>query len=151
MYRRVDTLERRVQCLERIQNSLPARSNSTVNEKMHKECYHAAKRFHDCGEGRFSAYAEQVHEKTGMKFTTAKMAIMVAYALISGELYKSAISGKSADLFFKMIQKDYGSGGLQKAILAMRKHINYRRASNHNVDLLENLCDRYEAILQSNK
>ncbi len=93
------------------------------------------------------ALAKEVCAKTGMNKNNALMTIFAVMALLNGELYKRAISGKALARYFDNILRDYGKGKLQVAIAAMRMHVNYRRALHHNVDLLEQICDRYQKMI----
>lgn len=125
----------------------PRRTNSKVNDEMLEACYHAGKEAIASDYADVVELAAQVKEKTGMNQNNALMTIFAVMALLNGELYKRAISGKATAKYFDNILRDYGKGGLQRAIAAMRKHITYRRALHHNVDLLERVCDQYQEMI----
>ena len=122
----------------------PRRTNTKVNDEMLEACYHAGKKAINSDYADVVELAARVKEKTGMNQNNALMTIFAVIALLNGELYKRAISGKATAKYFDNILRDYGKGGLQRAIAAMRKHINYRRTLHHNVDLLEQICDQYQ-------
>ena len=144
---RIALLEQKVQKLELLlQHS--SRSNATTNDKMHTACYLAAKSLFEGNKCDFTNEAEKVHRQTSMKVGTAKLSIMCAYALLTGELFKSAISAKAADIYLTKIQQDFGDFQLKKAILALRNHIQYRRSKQHNVDRLEQLCNSFDSSAQ---
>ncbi len=126
---------------------VPKRKNGKVTEKMLDACYRAAKDFAADEHWSVPMLAERVRSKTGMNRNNAFMTILVAYALINGEVYKRTISGNATDYFFKKILQEQGASGLALALGATRKHIQYRRALHHNVDKLERLCEQYEKQL----
>lgn len=144
---RIEQLEKRICAMENAIWRAPTRSNNTLNEKMHIACYRAAKHIFEDEKKNFSAMAQKVCERTGMKLSTATLSIMGAYSLLAGELFKSAISKKAAAVFLKEIHQDYGAAGLKKALFALEKHIAYRREHSHNVDLLDILRKQYQAML----
>jgi len=89
--------------------------------------------------------ADDVAEETGMNRNSAFMYIYVVSSLLSGEVFKRAISKKALEIYFKKIFQDYGSEGLKKAIKATRLHIDYRKSCGHTVDSIEEVCDKAEA------
>lgn len=125
----------------------PKRKNGKVNEKMLDACYKAAKEFSADDKWSVPRLADKVQSKTGMNRNNAFMTILVAYALLNGEVYKRTVSGNATEYFFQKILQEQGTGGLAHAIGATRKHIDYRRALHHNVDKLERLCEQYEKQL----
>lgn len=143
---RMQALEQEIEILKQAKKNptIPHRSNSKVTEKMLIACYETGKKAYENGGAKTKRSAEQMAEKIGMNRNNAIMTVYAAYALLSGELYKRTISGKSVELFLSRIESDYGKGGLQKSVAALRLHIDYRRNLNHNVDLLERICDRYQ-------
>ncbi|MBQ6823914.1 MAG: hypothetical protein IJP27_04620 [Clostridia bacterium] len=152
MLARIQALEEQVKELKAQQiplqkKPLPHRSNTKVTEEMLLACYEAGKQAVASEYADAVALAEQVHHRTGMNKNNALMTIFGVVALLNGELYKRALSGKATKKYFDLILADYGKGKLQLAIAAMRKHIDYRRALHHNVDLLEEICDRYQEMI----
>lgn len=127
--------------------SAPRRTNTKVTEEMLEACYQAGKRAVGSDYADVTMLADQVSMQTGMNRNNAIMTIFAVVALLNGELYKRAVSGRALDIYFDNILRDYGKGGLQRAIAAMRKHIDYRRGLHHNVDLLEQICDRHQNMI----
>ena len=125
----------------------PKRKNGKVNEKMLDACYKAAKEFSSDDNWSVPRLADKVQSKTGMNRNNAFMTILVAYALLNGEVYKRTVSGNATEYFFGKILQEHGKSGLAQAVGATRKHIDYRRALHHNVDKLEQLCEQYEKQL----
>ncbi len=131
-------------CREGLIPPTPRRTNSKVTNEMLEACYQAGRKATASEYADVVLLSEQVHLKTGMNKNNALMTIFAVMALLRGELYKRAISGKATAKYFDNILRDYGKGGLQRAIAAMRMHIHYRRSLHHNVDLLEQICDQYQ-------
>lgn len=126
---------------------MPRRTNTKVTDEMLEACYWAGKRAVGSDYADVTMLADQVSMQTGMNRNNAIMTIFAVVALLNGELYKRAVSGRALARYFDNILCDYGKGGLQRAIAATRKHIDYRRALHHNVDLLEQICDRYQKMI----
>ncbi len=164
MLERIQTLEEQIQALKEKQAAMlsdpfpaptpvyrevptpqtPHRTNSKVTDVMLEACYQAGRKAIASEYADVVLLSEQVHIKTGMNKNNALMTIFAVMALLRGELYKRAISGKATAKYFDNILQDYGKGGLRRAIAAMRMHIHYRRSLHHNVDLLEQICDQYQ-------
>ena len=162
MLSRIQTLENQVRELQQqkqqstVENqsqnmplplSGPHRTNVKVTDEMLEECYQMGKLFFEGKEDDVQYMAEQVNKKTSMNRNNAIMTIFAVIALLSGELYKRGISAKATKKYFANIMRDYGEGALQRAIAAMRMHISYRRSLHHNVDLLETVCDEFQALI----
>ena len=154
--KRIEELERKVSLLEaelavfktgKKKVSVSAKKYGRVTDAMLASCYKEANKLYENRSKGARAAAEQLAEKTGMNPNTAVMTVFAAYALISGELYKRTISGKSAQFFLDCIERDYGKSGLQKAVAALRMHVEYRRKSNHTESFLALICDQYQAVL----
>ncbi len=144
LLQRVEKLEKRMIDLERIVSARPTRTNGTINQKMEIACYQAARQAYENEKLIVAHLAEKISCKYNMKKSTANLTILSAYALLRGELFKSTISGKAAELFLSQIRQDFGEPGLHRAVLALRLHIKHRRAAGHNVNLLEMICNRHE-------
>lgn len=155
LQQRIVALEQRVAQLEATigrtnsdnVSSAPRRSYSKVNGSMLDACYSAAKEYGTGEQASIRRLADKVQSKTGMNRNNAFMTILVAYALLNGEVYKRTVSGKATEFFFDKILQEQGKSGLARAVGAVRAHINYRRALHHNVDKLERLCEQYEKQL----
>ena len=115
-----------------------------VTKEMADACYLAGKEAYENEAVEIGALADRVSVETGMNRNNALMSIFAVVALLRGELYKRGISARATDLYFEHILNDYGKGGLQKAIAAMRLHIEYRQNLNHNMERLELICDHYQ-------
>jgi len=125
--------------------SVPSVSYTKMTDEMIEICYKCGKMVFQ-GENA-QELADDVAEETGMNRNSAFMYIYVVSSLLSGEVFKRAISKKALEIYFKKIFQDYGSDGLKKAIKATRLHIDYRRSCGHAVDSIEEACDKAEARL----
>ena len=124
---------------------VPSVSYTKMTDEMIEICYKCGKMVFQ-GENA-QELADDVAEETGMNRNSAFMYIYVVSSLLSGEIYKRAISKKALEIYFKKIFQDYGSDGLEKAIKATRLHIDYRKSCGHTVDSIEEACDKAEARL----
>ena len=120
-------------------------SYTKLTDEMIEACYRRGQMFFE-GENAWEL-ADKVAEETGMKRSSAFIYIHAVNSLLSGKVFKRAISKKALKTYFKKIFSDYGSEGLKKAIKATRLHIAYRRSCGHVVDSIEKICDNAENIL----
>ena len=125
--------------------SVPSVSYTKMTDEMIEICY-------KCGQMVFKGenaqeLADDVAEETGMNRNSAFMYIYVVSSLLSGEVFKRAISKKALEIYFKKIYQDYGSDGLKNAIKATRLHIDYRKSCGHTDYSIEEACDKAEARL----
>lgn len=97
--------------------------------------------------GNAQELADNAAEETGMNRNSAFMYICAVSSLLSGKIFKRAISKKALEIYFKKIFNDYGSAGLKKAIKATRLHIGYRRSCGQTVDSIEEVCNKAEKRL----
>lgn len=116
-----------------------------VTDDMIALCYEYGKKASE-GEN-VQELAVAAAEKTGMNRSSAVIYICAVNDMLSGEIYKRAINNKALEKYFAKIFKEYGSIGLNKAITSVRQHITYRRSCGHNVDSVEEICNRAEAKL----
>jgi len=152
---RIKKLEEDVEELKQFrQNNVVEQENTTsvssvsytkMTDEMIEICYKCGKMVFQ-GENA-QELADDVAEETGMNRNSAFMYIYVVSSLLSGEVFKRAISKKALEIYFKKIFQEYGSEGLKKAIKATRLHIDYRKSCGHTVDSIEEVCDKAEARL----
>lgn len=122
--------------------SVSSVSYTKMTDEMIEICYKCGKKVFE-GENAQNL-AGYVAEETGMNRNSAFMYIYVVSSMLSGEIYKRAISKKALEIYFKKIFNEYGSAGLKKAIKATRLHIDYRRSCGHAVDSIEEACNKAE-------
>lgn len=116
-----------------------------MTDEMMMLCYQCGKQFNDGANP--SELADMVVEKTGMNRNSAIMYIYAVSSLLSGTVFKRAISGKALRKYYDLILKEYGSAALKKAIKATRLHIEYRKDCGITADAIEELCDEYQSRL----
>lgn len=105
-------------------------------------CYQEGKRMQQGA--NVQQLADVVAQQTGMNRNSAIMYLHAVDGMLSGTVYKRAISAKATQRYFDWILQEFGRAGLKKAIQATRLHIRYRRACGHKVESIEALCDRQE-------
>lgn len=117
-------------------------SYKKMTDEMMVICYKCGKLFN--GGANSSALADMIVEETGMNRNSAIMYIYAVSSLLSGTVFKRAISGKALRKYYDLIFNEYGSAGLKKAIKATRLHIEYRKECGLTADAIEELCDEYQ-------
>ncbi|MBE7025508.1 MAG: hypothetical protein E7408_05580 [Ruminococcaceae bacterium] len=145
---RIKKLEKDVEELKQSKDNTDAvqeRKNTVSYTKMTDEmiavCYQYGKKVFEGEDAQ--ELAALIAKETGMNRNSAFMYIYVVNSMLSGEIYKRAISKRALEIYFEKISKEYGSIGLRKAIRATRLHIDYRRGYGHAVDSVEEICNRY--------
>lgn len=124
--------------------SAPTAYQRTTDE-MIDICYKCGKKVHQ-GEN-VADLADEIADETGMNRNSAVMYLYAVSSMLSGTIYKRAISSKATQKYFDAIFNEFGSEGLKKAIQATRQHIDYRRDCGHMVDSIEEICKKYEHLL----
>lgn len=114
-----------------------------MTDEMIDICYEYGKRFYEGDNLR--ELAENASTETGMNKNSAVMYISVVCSMLSGEGYKRTISKRALEKYLEKISEEYGSTGLKKAIESTRIHIEYRKSCGHNVDSVEEVCNRAES------
>ena len=121
------------------------KSYKKMTDEMVVVCYKCGKQLTE-GDNP-SELADMIVEETGMNRNSAMMYIYAVSSLLSGTVFKRAISGKALRKYYDLIWDDYGSAGLKKAIQATRLHIDYRKDCGLTTDAIEELCNEYEKKL----
>lgn len=116
-----------------------------MTDEMIDICYKCGKKVAN-GENA-QELADDIAESTGMNRSSAIMYLYAVQGMLSGTIFKRAISAKALKKYFDMIWNEDGSKGLRKAIQATRLHVDYRRSCGHMVDSIEEICDQYERRL----
>ena len=96
-------------------------SYKKMTDEMMMICYKCGKQLNDGANS--SELADMIVEETGMNRNSAIMYIYAVSSLLSGTVFKRAISGKALRKYYDLILNEYGSAGLEKAIKATRLHI----------------------------
>ena len=120
-------------------------SYKKMTDEMMMICYKCGKQLNDGANS--SELADMIVEETGMNRNSAIMYIYAVSSLLSGTVFKRAISGKALRKYYDLILNEYGSAGLEKAIKATRLHIEYRKDCGLTADAIEELCNEYQSRL----
>lgn len=108
-----------------------------MTDEMIMLCYRCGKRL---GDGENPAeLADMIAAETGMNRNSAVMYLYAVSSLLSGTVFKRAISGKALRKYYDLIFNEYGSAGLKKALEATRLHIDYRKDCGLAADAIEEL------------
>ena len=116
-----------------------------MTDEMIDICYKCGKKVAN-GENA-QELADDIAESTGMNRSSAIMYLYAVQGMLSGTIFKRAISAKALKKYFDTIWNEDGRKGLRKAIQATRLHVDYRRSCGHMVDSIEEICDQYESRL----
>lgn len=117
-------------------------SYKKMTDEMVMICYKCGKELNDGA--NFAELADVIVGETGMNRNSAIMYIYAVSSLLSGTVFKRAISGKALRKYYDLIFNEYGSAGLKKALSATRLHIDYRKECGLTTDAIEELCDEYQ-------
>lgn len=113
-----------------------------MTDEMIDICYKCGKKV--CAGENPQELADEIADETGMNRNSAIMYLYAVSGMLQGTVYKRAISAKAMQRYFDTIFNEYGSDGLKKAIKATKLHIEYRRECGHQVDSIEELCNKNE-------
>ena len=120
-------------------------SYQKMNDAKIMACYQGGKQLH---EGANAAeLADAIAKETGMNRNSAIMYLYAVDALMSGTVFKRAISRKALKEYYDLILGEYGTNGLRQALEATRLHIEYRKDCGLTADAMEELCCAYESRL----
>ncbi len=119
-----------------------ASSYQKMTDEMIDMCYEYGK---EAATGKsIQELAGKISSETGMNRNSAIMYLYAIYGMLTGKIYKRAISAKAMKKYYDKILSEFGSTGLKKAIDSTRLHIEYRRQCGQKVDSIEKMCDNYE-------
>ena len=125
----------------------PAAEDTARRQKVRPEqiraCYDCALALWRQENTDFGGAIDDLVARTHMNPHSAIMTVYAVRAMLTGTVYKRAISRTGTELFWGYIRADFGMEALKTAIRATRAHIDYRRQCGHKVDSLERLCDEY--------
>lgn len=119
-------------------------SYQKTSDEMIKICYQYGKEVKEGGNPQ--KLADKIAKQVGMNRNSAFMYLCAVDGLLSGKVFKRAISAKAIEKYFVLILDEFGTTGLKRALEATRLHVNYRRECGQNVDSIEQLCKKYESI-----
>lgn len=130
------------------QFEIQPKRNVKVTPEMTRLCYEKAKQAYNNPYLDTNDLAEDVSEKTGMNFNTAKMNIYSIVQMLKGEEYNRLLSADSLDLCLNMIYEEFGRQGLEKALTATRLHIEYLKTKDMATSKLISVYNKYWRMLK---
>lgn len=79
----------------------------------------------------------------GFNANSANMTIRSLRHMLNGERYRRAMTLDATDYFLDRIRDVYGSQGLQKALVGLSAHIDYRHSTGVNVPGLQAILAKH--------
>jgi 5-methylcytosine-specific restriction protein A len=79
----------------------------------------------------------------GFNANSANMTIRSLRHMLNGERYRRAMTLDATDYFLSRIRDEYGSQGLQKALVGLSAHIDYRHLTGVNVPGLQTILEKH--------
>ncbi len=114
---------------------------ATISENVTHAAYSWGKKITDGNIGRTAATTKLV-EETGCNDTSAKHYIRAFLQMMKGAQYSRTINLYSTEYFLKKIHEDFGSDALERALNAVKAHIEYHRdVTGINLAALRRLHD----------
>ena len=93
---------------------------------------------------------DQLVKQHGMNSGSASDYFVNFRKMMNGQRYTRTNNSEATDYFLTNILKDYGSGKLQKAINAVKEHVEYYEGKRRvNLDGIRNIIQRHENNLNS--
>lgn len=120
-------------------------SNKKLTEEMIDLCYSYGKASYEDKSLIPWNLADKVSDEAGMNRNSAFIYICAVKSMLSGTIFKRAISIKAIRKYLTNIQSDYGKHGLLRAIKSIEFHAEYRKGFHHPVDSIENLCKEFKS------
>ena len=115
-----------------------------MTDEMIEECYRQGKATAGQSGVNLWTCAEEVRRRTGMNQNSAFMYIYVVRCMLTGQVFKRAISAAALRKYLETIWSEFGEAGLAKALRAVRQHVEYRRELGHMVGSVSAICDDWE-------
>ena len=84
--------------------------------------------------------------QSGMDSNSAGKYFVAIDAMFNGIHYGSTINATATDYFWDNIRNDFGTDGLEKALRALKSHIDYQEGRNH-LPSLKKIYNRYMETL----
>lgn len=139
-------LKQTVQALESHTGEDASRSQpyTKLTQPMMEVCYRYGKKAFQTPGAKLGQYADDAAAQTDMNRSSALMYIYAVKCMLEGNVFKRALSVKAIRHYLSAIYEDFGKPGLDKALQATRKHVEYRRSLGHSVNSIAALCDQME-------
>ncbi len=130
-----------------VKDSAPHHSSAyrKMTDRMMDICYGYGKKAYLTPDANIGDYADSAAEEADMNRSSAFMYIYAVKRLLSGEVFKRAVSMKALRKYFSLIYEDFGKTGLANALKATRANIEYRSRYNLPVDSIAALCEEFQS------
>ena len=122
-------------------------SYTKTTDQMIDACYKRGIAAYEQPDANIWSMADQVADETGMNRSSAFMYICAVKSMLSGTVFKRAVSTRALRRYFQSIYDDYGTDGLRRAVASVRRNISYRESFHLPSDSISQVCDEYEAKL----
>jgi len=90
-----------------------------------------------------SKAAESLYRFHGIKETSGRMTLSSVGHLLSGKVYKRALTIQIVEYVLRRVNEESGSAGLRKALTGLSEHINYRDSGGVNVPGLQAVLAKF--------
>jgi 5-methylcytosine-specific restriction protein A len=97
----------------------------------------------DLGSITLTKGKDDLERAHGLNTNSANMTIRSLRHMLHGERYRRALMMDTTDYFLRRIQEEYGDLGLQKALVGLSAHIDYRHSTGVEVPGLQTMLARY--------
>ena len=123
--------------------------NMKITKAMIEEGYSVAKKIYEEQLNRKEGLNDLV-QNYGMNPNSAADFLQNFNCMINGRKYSRTNSAKAVDYFLDRINLDYGNEKLQKALSAVKAHIEYYEdLKKYNLYKMRNVYDKYFSIIQN--
>ena len=122
--------------------------NTRMTDAMVEGCYRLGKEAVNCPAANLWGYADQMARETGMNANSAFIYIYVVRCMLTGQVFKRAISAAALRKYLETIWSEFGPEGLARALQAVRQHMEYRRELGQMVGSISDICDEWEKRLK---
>lgn len=123
------------------QNS--AGRTSTTKEMM-DTCYTYGKMAYHNPDANIGDYANQVARESGMNRNSAFMYIYAVKSMLSGIVFKRAISNKAIERYLNTIYNDCGKEGLRTALKSINAYAEYRKEYDLPIESILAMCEKFQ-------
>jgi len=87
--------------------------------------------------------AESLNMSHGIKETSGRMTLSSVAHLLSGEVYKRALTIQIVEYLLSRVNEESGVSGLRKALVGLSAHIDYRNSGGVNVPGLQTILAKF--------
>jgi hypothetical protein len=87
--------------------------------------------------------AESLHKSHGIKESSGRMTLNSVSRLVSGEVYKRALTIQIVEYVLSKVSEERGQRGLRIALAGLSAHIDYRNSGNVSVPGLQTVLAKF--------